>query len=112
MARSFRQQTMVMLAIALCLSLATAQTFQYSRGWTNGRKRSDSSAGVPRTVDSLSFPLTRLLPASLHQNPAYQPPAKTVEERLRALEAGFAAVLKASSANLSSGGDDEYYSEN
>ncbi|XP_063610286.1 uncharacterized protein LOC134784210 [Penaeus indicus] len=112
MVRSFRQQTMTVMTIALCLSLATAQTFQYSRGWTNGRKRSDLSVGVARTVSPLSFPLTRLLPVSLHQNAAYNPPVKTVEERLRALEAGFAAVLRASSANLSSGGDDEYYSEN
>lgn len=25
--------------VACCVAVATAQTFQYSRGWTNGRKR-------------------------------------------------------------------------
>lgn len=32
MTKSSRQQTLTVMAVALCLSLATAQTFEYSRG--------------------------------------------------------------------------------
>ncbi|XP_063610296.1 uncharacterized protein LOC134784220 [Penaeus indicus] len=79
MARSFRQQTLTVMAIALCLSLATAQTFEYSRGWTNGRKRSEGSLSVVR--GPAGSPLLGLL--SSH---AFQIPGKNVRSRFNALE--------------------------
>jgi hypothetical protein len=40
--------------IMLCTTLVAAQTFQYSRGWTNGRKRGDVLMLHPGPVGSLA----------------------------------------------------------
>ncbi|KAG7163890.1 adipokinetic hormone corazonin-like 3 [Homarus americanus] len=94
---------MVVVVVVFAVTLAAAQTFQYSRGWTNGRKRSDPNVGV---TELLADPPRRL---SAHSHP--HPPTHTSQERLRALEAGLNAVLKANSINFP-GGDEEYYAEN
>ncbi|XP_069977611.1 uncharacterized protein [Penaeus vannamei] len=79
MTKSSRQQTLTVMAVALCLSLATAQTFEYSRGWTNGRKRSEGSPSVG--MGPAGSPILGLLSSS-----AFQIPGKSVRSRLNALE--------------------------
>ncbi|KAK3861165.1 hypothetical protein Pcinc_032835 [Petrolisthes cinctipes] len=103
----------VLVVIVVVLAVAAAQTFQYSRGWTNGRKRSEGNA---RPVSG-ALPVMLTPPRHPSRQPqtaplAPHPPPKTIEDRLRALEAGLGAFLKANSANFSPGGDDEYYNDN
>ncbi|KAK8727600.1 hypothetical protein OTU49_009640 [Cherax quadricarinatus] len=101
---------MVVLVVALTVSLTAAQTFQYSRGWTNGRKRSDPSVGVVRDVTDLLADSTHRLPSHRPLPPTHALP-KNLEERLRALELGLNAALKAS-ATFPPAADDQYYSDN
>ncbi|KAK4329642.1 hypothetical protein Pmani_000044 [Petrolisthes manimaculis] len=82
-------------------------------GWTNGRKRSEGNVrpvvgGLPVMVSPQRHPSRQSQTPSLLPHPS----PKTIEDRLRALEAGLAAFLKANSANISPGGDDEYYNDN
>nr|XP_053636655.1 uncharacterized protein LOC128691768 [Cherax quadricarinatus] len=87
---------MVVLVVALTVSLTAAQTFQYSRGWTNGGKRSDPSVAC--------YPLYNVLVTRVFT-------LQNLEERLRALELGLNAALKAS-ATFPPAADDQYYSDN
>ncbi|XP_076061501.1 uncharacterized protein LOC143037256 [Oratosquilla oratoria] len=40
------QTVMILLVISSFVNLTASQTYHYSRGWTNGRKRSDISLGL------------------------------------------------------------------
>ncbi|XP_045621151.1 uncharacterized protein [Procambarus clarkii] len=102
----------VVLVAALTVTLTAAQTFQYSRGWTNGRKRADPGVGLGVVRD-----VTNLLADSAHRPshplaPTHALP-KNMEERVRVLEAGLSALLKVNSATFPpGGGDDDYYADN
>ncbi|XP_071544752.1 uncharacterized protein Crz isoform X2 [Panulirus ornatus] len=113
MVRSSRHQLLLAFLVVFTLSLAAGQTFQYSRGWTNGRKRSDPSLGVRRVgvAELLSTPPRLFAPPQQQAHPSSHILPKTMDERLDALEAGLNALLKASSAGVSPGGEDEYYAE-
>ncbi|XP_037779287.1 uncharacterized protein LOC119575802 isoform X2 [Penaeus monodon] len=104
MARSFRQQTLTVMAVALCLSLATAQTFEYSRGWTNGRKRSEGSLSVVR--GPASSPILGLLSSQ-----ALQMPGKSVRSRFNALENSLVDAFRRN-GDLFVGGDAPTFAEN
>jgi len=55
-------KSIIILVIAFCcISQIAAQTFQYSRGWTNG-KRSSASAASPT---DLPQPFRQMMPNSL-----------------------------------------------
>ncbi|XP_037779286.1 pro-corazonin-like isoform X1 [Penaeus monodon] len=110
MARSFRQQTLTVMAVALCLSLATAQTFEYSRGWTNGRKRSEGSLSVVR--GPASSPILGLLSSQALQMPGkYSYGFQSVRSRFNALENSLVDAFRRN-GDLFVGGDAPTFAEN
>ncbi|XP_050736175.1 pro-corazonin-like [Eriocheir sinensis] len=104
------------MVLAASLALAASQTFQYSRGWTNGRKRSDPAAVVAlggegrEGVDLLQEP-RRSLPQQLQQQAnSHRSLPRVVEERLRAVEAGVGALLRAAQNPVAA--EPDYYAQN
>ncbi|XP_063868294.1 uncharacterized protein LOC135104703 [Scylla paramamosain] len=115
-----RRVTVVVLVASL--ALAACQTFQYSRGWTNGRKRSTELGGVVGVasgrragVDFVAADPRRSLQ---QQTPAPRRPLpRDIEERLRAVEAGVSALLRAAQQNPEAAaaavaGEQDYYAQN
>jgi len=72
---------LVCFSLVCCLAVAAAQTFQYSRGWTNGRKRAafagqhhqrTAEVAVKRAVAILEDAGLLLVPAACDSQPLRQ----------------------------------------
>nr|AVA26882.1 corazonin [Carcinus maenas] len=108
------------LVLVASLALAACQTFQYSRGWTNGRKRSND-LGTVVGLGSGRRTGVNLLPAEARrslqqQTTPHRSLPRDVEERLRAVEAGVSALLHAAQQNPeappATPGEQDYYAQN
>ncbi|XP_064094338.1 uncharacterized protein LOC135206771 [Macrobrachium nipponense] len=116
MVRLLKQQQLLAAVFLVTVTIAAAQTFQYSRGWTNGRKRSDPLTGQRKAVDNMiqTLPVARLMAdGGPHQHGgSAHTVQKTIEDRLRNLEVELNTLLAAGSSALSPpGNENEYYPE-
>ncbi|XP_066940606.1 pro-corazonin [Macrobrachium rosenbergii] len=116
MVRLLNQQQLLAAVFLVTITIAAAQTFQYSRGWTNGRKRSDPTIGQRKGVDNMiqTLPVSRLLAEGApHQHGgSARTVQKTIEDRLRNLEVELNTLLTASNSALPPpGNENEYYPE-
>ncbi|XP_065349738.1 uncharacterized protein LOC135945790 [Cloeon dipterum] len=51
----------VCITLACCLAVVAAQTFQYSKGWTNGRKRAALTLGMQQQRRAAELALEKAL---------------------------------------------------
>ncbi|XP_068236039.1 pro-corazonin [Palaemon carinicauda] len=110
-----KQQQLVAAVFLVTITITAAQTFQYSRGWTNGRKRSDPALTQRKAVDNImqTLPVPRLLaegPAHQRVGPV-RTNQKTIEESLRNLEVELNTLLAAGNGAPPLPNDNEYYPE-
>ncbi|KAK7086411.1 hypothetical protein SK128_028164 [Halocaridina rubra] len=108
-------QVFVLFLIVIIGNVA-AQTFQYSKGWTNGKKRSDFMlGGAKRGTGDLSqaLPVSRLLINNALQHSDLPPHSQkqNVGNRMQPLDTLLNTLLANGGISMPPGSESEYFPE-